>query len=65
VGLPARRVEHERFFRIDTISARNQVHHFRLRSPQEIDPLFLSWLREAYAVGEQRHLGHPAAPPPR
>ncbi|HEX6049366.1 MAG TPA: DUF5655 domain-containing protein [Gemmatimonadaceae bacterium] len=52
----ARRLEHPRFRRIETISARNHVHHFRLTQPADIDATFLSWLREAYAVGEQRHL---------
>jgi hypothetical protein len=53
----ARRLEHPRFPRIDTISPRNHVHHFRLERREDLDPLFASWLREAYAVGEQRHLG--------
>lgn len=52
----ARRLEHPRFPRIDTISPRNHVHHFRLESRDDLDPLFTSWVREAYAVGEQRHL---------
>jgi hypothetical protein len=52
----ARRVEHPRFRRIDTISPRNHVHHFRLRSREEVDTDVAAWLREAYAVGEQRHL---------
>jgi hypothetical protein len=51
----ARRLEHPRFTRIDTISPRNHVHHFRLESREDLDPLFASWVREAYAVGEQRH----------
>jgi len=52
----ARRLEHARFRRIESISARNHVHHFRLTAPAEIDPEFRRWLAEAYAVGEQRHL---------
>jgi Domain of unknown function (DUF5655) len=52
----ARRLEHPRFPRIDTISPRNHVHHFRLERPEDLDPLFASWVREAYAVGEQQHL---------
>jgi hypothetical protein len=35
---------------------RNHVHHFRLTSLAEIDAEFESFLREAYAVGDQRHL---------
>ncbi len=52
----ARRLEHPRFRRIDTISARNHVHHFRLEGIQEVDAELDAWLKEAYAVGEQRHL---------
>jgi hypothetical protein len=57
----ARRLAHARFRRIDTISPRNHVHHFRLASPSEVDAEFRAWLREAYAVGAQEHLGRPAA----
>lgn len=52
----ARRLEHPRFRKIETFSPRNHVHHFRLTRPQDIDETFREWLREAYAVGEQRHL---------
>jgi hypothetical protein len=33
------------------------LHVFRLASVDEIDDEVRGWLREAYAVGEQRHLG--------
>jgi len=52
----ARRLEHPRFRRIDTISPRNHVHHFRLSSLSDVDAVVEGWLTEAYAVGEQRHL---------
>jgi hypothetical protein len=52
----ARRMEHPRFRRIDTISTRNHVHHFRLLSLSDVDKEFAAWLAEAYAVGQQRHL---------
>ncbi len=52
----ARRFEHPRFRRIQSISPRNHVHSFRLTSPCDIDADFSSWLAEAYRVGEQRHL---------
>jgi hypothetical protein len=42
--------------RIDRISPRNHVHHFRLEAEADLDPDFLLLLREAYAVGERRHL---------
>ncbi|MGE5760349.1 MAG: hypothetical protein ACM37V_08350 [Gemmatimonadota bacterium] len=51
-----RRFPHPRFRRIDTISARNHVHHFRLTTPAEVDADFRAWVREAYAVGAQAHL---------
>lgn len=46
-----------RFLRVETISPRNHVHHFRLVRPDEIDAPFEKWLAEAYAVGKQEHLG--------
>ncbi|PYK31973.1 MAG: hypothetical protein DME57_01770 [Verrucomicrobia bacterium] len=52
----ARRFEHPRFRRIETISPRNHVHCFRIASSSEIDADFKAWLAEAYEVGEQRHL---------
>ncbi|HUD46934.1 MAG TPA: DUF5655 domain-containing protein [Candidatus Baltobacteraceae bacterium] len=52
----ARRLEHPRFRRIDTISPRNHVHHFRLHLVSDVDCQLEDWLAEAYAVGQQRHL---------
>jgi endogenous inhibitor of DNA gyrase (YacG/DUF329 family) len=52
----ARRCEHRRFRKIETISPRNHLHHFRLMSAREVDKDVEGWLREAYAVGEQKHL---------
>jgi hypothetical protein len=57
----ARRLEHPRFRRLETISPRNHVHFFRLTSPEEIDAQFRAWLAEAYRVGEQRHVRHRVA----
>ncbi len=57
------RVENPRFGRIETLSQRNHVHHFRLTSIKDIDRQFRRWIRDAYAVGEQKHLEsevHPA-----
>ena len=53
----ARRLQSPRFWRIDVISPRNQVHVFRLQDPSEVDDEVERWLHEAYSVGEQRHLG--------
>lgn len=53
----ARRLEHPRFRKVESLSPRNHVHHFRLASPDDIDAEVAAWVREAYAVGEQKHLG--------
>jgi hypothetical protein len=52
----ARRVEDPRFRSVQTFSPRNHVHTFRLTTFREIDAGFRKLLREAYAVGEQKHL---------
>ena len=52
----ARRLEHRRFFKIESISPRNHVHHFRISHVDDVDDEVIGWLREAYAVGEQQHL---------
>ena len=52
----ARRLEHPRFTAIQTFSARNHVHAFRLRSLADVDDELRDWLAEAYAVGMQHHL---------
>ena len=52
----ARRVEADVFRRIDTISRRNHVHHFRLHSAADLSDELLAFVREAYAVGAQEHL---------
>src|SRR6185436_8227728 len=52
----ARRLEHRRFRRVETFSPRNHLHAFRLESAADLNAEFRAWLREAYAVGEQKHL---------
>jgi len=52
----ARRLESPRFRRIETISARNHIHFFRLSVDTDIDDEFRAWLSEAYRVGNQEHL---------
>jgi hypothetical protein len=54
----ARRLEHPRFRR----SRRNHVHHFRFTAASEVDMEAEGWFREAYAVGQQRHLTSAAQP---
>lgn len=52
----ARRVEHPRFTRVETFSPRNHLHAFRVERLEDLDDQFAAWVREAYAVGEQKHL---------
>ena len=51
-----RRVESPRFTRVETFSPRNHLHAFRINSLSDLDEEFADWIREAYAVGEQKHL---------
>ena len=53
----ARVHDHSRFARVDTISPRNHVHHFRLSRAGDVDARFREWVAEAYAVGRREHLG--------
>ena len=52
----ARRLESPRFTKIETFSPRNHLHAFRISDPRDVDAQFKAWVKEAYAVGEQRHL---------
>jgi hypothetical protein len=52
----ARRLEHPRFRQVQTFSPRNHLHTFRLMTVEDVDDVVQEWLREAYAVGEQKHL---------
>ena len=52
----ARRLASSRFRRVESFSPRNHLHAFRLTQLSDIDEEFVEWLREAYRVGEQRHL---------
>ena len=52
----AQRRESPIFRKIETFSPRNHVHFFRLENPSDINDELRQFMREAYAVGEQRHL---------
>ncbi len=52
----ARRIDDPRFLEVQTFSPRNHLHRFRITKAAEIDARMRAWMREAYAVGEQRHL---------
>ena len=52
----ARRLESPRFRKIEMMTPKCYVHHFRIESLHELDKEVERWLREAYEVGTQRHL---------
>jgi hypothetical protein len=49
----ARRYEHPRFTRIESLSPLSHVHHFRITAVEELDDEVGVWLHEAYRVGKQ------------
>ena len=51
-----RRLESPRFRKIEMMTPKCYVHHFRIASVSELDKEVERWLREAYEVGTQRHL---------
>lgn len=53
-----RRAEDPVFTKVETISARNHVHNFRLERAEEVERL-RDYAREAYAVGRQEHHARP------
>ena len=46
--------------RIERISPRNHVHHFRLTRPEDITPELRALVAEAYEVGQQKHVDRTA-----
>lgn len=50
----ARRRESPRFHKINQYAPRWYTHEMRLASGADFDEEFLEWIRESYAVGEQR-----------
>jgi len=51
-----RRLQTPRFRRIDALTPKCYVHHFKIESLGELDDEVKRWLREAYRVGTQEHL---------
>ena len=51
-----RKVENQRFARIETIGPRCHAHYLRVDDEADLDNDVARWLREAYAVGQQKHL---------
>ena len=52
-----RRVNHPLFYRIESVTPRDHIHHFRLTRLRDLrDKELRALLREAYAVGCQEHI---------
>lgn len=51
-----RKLRHPRFKRIETMSPKCYVHHFRIEALSDLDEDVADWLCEAYQVGTQAHL---------
>jgi hypothetical protein len=51
-----RRLESPRFRKIEMMTPKCYVHHFRIAAVGELDKEVESWLCEAYQVGTQQHL---------
>ena len=52
----ARRVTAGPFTRVETLSPKNHVHHFRLQGVRDLDAAMRGYMAEAYQVGNQKHL---------
>jgi hypothetical protein len=49
----SRRLESPRFRQIETLGPQSHVHHFRIRTVEELDEEVQAWLCEAYSAGRQ------------
>jgi hypothetical protein len=51
-----RRIDNDRFDRIETFSPRCHAHYLRVEDEGELDNDVARWLQKAYAVGQQMYL---------
>ena len=51
-----RRIENDRFYKIETFTPRCHAHYLRVREVADLNAEVTQWLKEAYEVGQQRHL---------
>jgi hypothetical protein len=54
--LLGRKLAHPRFVKVETYTPRCLGHYLRLAGEGDLDTELSDWVREAYEVGEQRHL---------
>ena len=52
----SRKLASPRFKRIETMTPKCFVHHFRIEHPKELDDEVAGWICEAYLVGTQENL---------
>ena len=50
------KIDNHRFEKIETFNPRCHAHYLRISSEDELDTDVARWLKEAYAVGQQKHL---------
>jgi Domain of unknown function (DUF5655) len=50
------RIASKRFYKIETFNPHCHAHYLRVAAEDELDPEVAGWLKEAYAVGEQKYL---------
>jgi hypothetical protein len=58
-----RRIDDDRFEKIETFSPRCHAHYLRVESQCDLNRDVARWLKEAYQVGEQKGLKEAALPP--
>ncbi len=51
-----RKIDNPRFEKTETFNPRCHAHYLRISSQDELDNHMARWLKEAYAVGQQKHL---------
>ena len=51
-----RKIDNERFYKIETFNPRCHAHYLRVSEEAELDRDVARWLKEAYQVGQQKFL---------
>ena len=51
-----RKIESEKFYRIEYIPKDNFIHHFKIYKKSEIDSEFRRYMKMAYEIGQRKHL---------
>jgi hypothetical protein len=51
-----RKIDNDRFEKIETFTPRCRAHYLRVNDEADLDRDVARWLKQAYAVGQQKHL---------